>query len=245
MTDDAIPPAQRAQLAIDGELDAARLIAYERDLALKPELAAEHARLLALSEAIRAHAPREAAPESLRARIEAMAAPARPARRAPWSIAAGLAFAVALGAGLLALRASSGRDATLDALVAGYQRAALAGQPFDVASSDRHTVKPWLTARAPLGALVLDLADVGYPLAGGRIDLIDGRPAPTLVYRRREHFISVTELPLSQAGGDGATREGYHILRWRDGERAYVAISDIDSDELAGFVGYFRAKAAG
>ena len=148
---------------------------------------------------IRERAPREAAPERLRAQIEALAAPAAAVRRLPLAVAAGVAGVMALAAAF-AWRVQSGPDPTLAALVAGYQRAALAGQPFDVASSDRHTVKPWLTARAPLGALVLDLAEDGYPLAGGRIDIVDRRPVPTLVYRRREHFISVSELPLSQAG---------------------------------------------
>jgi anti-sigma factor RsiW len=229
-------------MALDGELDASALLAYQRDLRRDADLAGEHARLLALREAIRAHAPREAAPEGLRARIEALAAPARPVRRAPWALAAGLAGALALGGALVALRATSGSDARLDAIVAGYQRASLSGQPFDVASSDRHTVKPWLTARAPLGALVLDLADEGYPLAGGRIDVVDGRPAPTIVFRRREHFIAVTELPLAEAAEGPATREGYHIARWRDAERAYVAVSDIDSEALSDFVARFRAK---
>ncbi|MDE3177317.1 MAG: anti-sigma factor, partial [Pseudomonadota bacterium] len=134
-------------------------------------------------------------------------------------------------------------DPTLPTLVAAYQRAALSGQPVDVASSDRHTVKPWLAARAPFGALAPDLADDGFPLIGGRIDILDRRPIPTLVYRRREHLISVSELPLAQGGGGAATLAGYHIERWRDGERAYVAVSDIDAPELAAFAAAFAHKA--
>ena len=125
---------------------------------------------------------------------------ARPAAR--WralgpALAASLALVAALG-GYMAGRA--GDDPELADLVAGYQRAALAGQPIDVASSDRHTVKPWLATRAPIGARVVDLAAEGFPLLGGRIDVVEGRPVPTLVYRRREHLISVSELPLAQAG---------------------------------------------
>lgn len=199
---------------------------------------------MALRRAIRDHAPREAAPERLKARIEALAAPAPAVSRkatAMAAMAAGLAVAAAL-AGYQAGRGT--KDPDLAALVAGYQRAALSGQPIDVASSDRHTVKPWLTARAPLGALVLDLAEDGYPLIGGRIDVVDRRPVPTLVYRRREHLISVSELPLSQAAGGATALEGYHVERWRDGERAYIAISDIDASELAAFAELFRKRAS-
>ena len=77
-------------------------------------------------------------------------------------------------------------------------------------------------------------------MLGGRIDIVDRRPVPTLVYRRREHLISVSELALSEAESGETTLEGYHVERWRDRERAYVAISDIDSSELAAFVAIFR-----
>ncbi len=248
MSDDLLSPAQRAQLALDGEFDAANQLAFERDMARSPELAGEYARLLRLRTMLREHAPREAAPERLRARLEQMveAAPAPRRRSAPWAMAASVAAAIVLVAGAgIALRTSYGADPVVAALVAGYERAALSGQPIDVASSDRHTVKPWLASRAPLGSEAPDLADAGFPLMGGRIDIVDRRPVPTLVYRRREHLISVSELPLSEASDGSATLEGYHILRWQDHERGYVAISDIDATELAAFTAVFRRAAAG
>jgi len=231
-------------MALDGELDATNTLAFEEELAKSPELAAEYARLQALRRAIREHAPREAAPERLRRRIEALAAPVPVFKRAPWmATAAGLAVATAL-AGFWAGRATSGGESDVAALVAGYQRAALSDQPIDVASSDRHTVKPWLAAHAPLGALVPDLGADGYPLVGGRIDILDRRPVPTLVYSRGKHLISVSELPLSQSGGGATALDGYHVERWRDSERAYVAVSDIEAPELAAFVVSFRKRAS-
>ena len=236
MNDDA---TLRAQMALDGELDAANQLAFERDLNGSPALAVHYAELVALREAIRAQGAREAAPEALRARVAALAAPRWSAR--PAAMAATLALAAAL-AGYGAGRWRD--DPTLPTLVAFYQRAALSGQPVDIASSDRHNVKPWLAARAPFGALAPDLADDGFPLLGGRIDILDRRPIPTLVYRRREHLISVSELSLAQGGHGAATLEGYHVERWRDGERAYIAISDIDAAELADFVTAFAKKTA-
>ena len=233
----------RAQLALDGELDAQAQLAFERELAERPELAAIYARHARLREALREHTPREAAPVRLRARLEKLGASAPPRR--PWlgaALAAGLAGFAAL-AGFEAGRAGR-NDPALAALVSGHERAVLSGQPFDVASSDRHTVKPWLAARAPLGAFVPDLGVDGFALIGGRLEILDGRPVPTVVYRRREHLISVAELPLSQAGAGAAVVEGYHVARWRDDERAYVAISDLDAGELAIFAESF-AKAAG
>ncbi len=237
MNDDPLRP----HLALDGELDAAAQIAFERALAERPGDAAAYGRLTRLRDALRAHAPREAAPERLRARIERMGAPARLRVWRPVALAAAVAAVAAL-AGYQAGRAGRG-DPALAALVAGHERAALSGQPIDVASSDRHTVKPWLAARAPLGAFVPDLSADGFVLLGGRLEILDRRPVPAAVYRRREHLISVVELPLADAGGGEGDVDGYHVARWRDGERAYVAISDLDAAELNSFAETF-SKAA-
>ena len=98
-----------------------------------------------------------------------------------------------------------------------FARAAVAGQPFDVASSDRHTVKPWLAGRTTVSADIVDLAAQGFPLAGGRVSVVDRVPAPTLVYRHNEHVVAVTELPLDARGRArrrAATIDGYHVARW-------------------------------
>ena len=74
--------------ALDGELDAAGVIEVERLLAADPVLAEEYARLKALRETIRAKAPRERAPDSLRLRMMELAetrqTPRREAKTARW-----------------------------------------------------------------------------------------------------------------------------------------------------------------
>ena len=229
-----------------------------------PAFAAEYRRLAALRDAVRRHAPREAAPQALADRIaalaastpppETVAAPATlvPFRRRAWldtrALAMAASFAVlgfAVGAGLTSLRTPSASDAVAQRLVADFARAEIAGQPFDVASSDRHTVKPWLAAHATISAEIADLAQEGFTLEGGRIAVVDRVPAPTLVYRKREHLIAVTELPATMARSRGAgaieTVDGFHVARWSDANLSYVAVSDIDENELAAFAEAFRA----
>ena len=125
-----------------------------------------------------------------------------------------------------------------------FASAAIAGQPFDVASSDRHTVKPWLAGRTTVSASIVDLASQGFPLAGGRVAVVDRIPAPTLVYRHGEHLVALTELPLdargARAGGGIETIDGYHVARWSDANLSYVAVSDMDEKTLADFVATFR-----
>ena len=239
----------RINAAIDEELDAANTLRFERDLADDPALRALQTRLDATREAVRRAAPKESAPAALRARVLRLAE-VREAPPSSWfrfpnisrALAASLAAIAMIGAVAWTLRIEGTReDPELQALVSGYMRGQVSGQPFDVASSDRHTVKPWLASRVTLGAAVVDLAEAGYPLAGGRIDIVDRNPVPSLVYRRREHFISVSELPVSPGGvAWRGSIDGFHVERWTDSERAYIAVSDIDALELSAFVEAFR-----
>jgi len=238
----------RLNAALDDELDAAHRIELERELASDPQLRASLRRLSAVSEAARRQARREPAPPALRAAVAALGRPKAAARRAYSPLAAALAAGVIIGAAAqMLLVASRAPDPVATALAADFARAELSDRPYDIASSDRHVVKPWLATRAPLGVEAVDLADKGYPLAGGRIAVVGATPVPTLVYQRREHWIAVAELPLSLAGAAANSREqtleGFRLVRWADRERGYVAVSDIDADELAAFVVAFRAAA--
>ena len=243
------------QAALDGELDAGGMLAFERACAADPQLAADFSRAKAVDAALRRAAPVLSAPPELRARMAALAAPPKRSwlefaprfSAAPWrAMAASLLVGVIAGAGALSLRLPA--PSPDRALVSAYVRTQIGGQSVDVVSSDRHVVKPWLAGRAPLAVAALDLASSGFPLAGGRVEVIDGKVVPTLVYRRREHRIDVTELPLS--GREDAnvrleSLDGYHLARWSDADRAYVAVTDLPSAELTDFVTLFRAGAKG
>ena len=260
----------RLNAALDGELDAMASLKFEREMRDDPALAAEYRRLTALREAVRRHVPREAAPQALAERIAALtaSAPAAPSpqaiatptatvvpfRRRTWldsrALAMAASFAVlgfAVGAGLTSLRTPTGSGDVAQNLVSDFARAAIAGQPFDVASSDRHTVKPWLADRTTVSASIVDLAP-RFPLLGGRVAVIDRIPTPTLVYRHNEHLVAVTELPLSAKGTRGTggieTIDGYHVARWSDANLAYVAVSDMDETALGEFVAAFRRGGA-
>jgi anti-sigma factor RsiW len=251
--------ALRLHAALDGELDAMASLALEREMDEDPALAAEYRRLAALREAVRHHASRDEAPSALVDRIAELAADAPlpapvvaavvPIRRRAWLDQRALAMAASLGvlgfvagAGLMSLRTGADQHVA-SGLVADFSRAAIAGQPFDVASSDRHTVKPWLAAHATVSADIADLTHQGFTLEGGRIAVVDRVPAPTLVYRHNEHLVAVTELPLNaRAAASEAieTIDGFHVARWSGANLAYVAVSDMDEKTLAEFVAAFE-----
>jgi len=255
----------RVNAAVDGELDAMGALEFERKLRDDPSLAAEYRRLAELRDAVRRHAPREAAPRALASRIAALTAPPAPALQAAtaptatvvpfrpraWldsrAMAMAASFAVlglAVGAGLTSLRTPVGSNDVAQHLVSDFARAEIAGQPFDVASSDRHTVKPWLANRTTVSGTIVDLAPEGFPLVGGRVTIVDRVPTPTLVYRHNEHVVAVTELPADTRGVGGTgkieTIDGYHVARWSDANLAHVAVSDMDEKALGEFVEAFR-----
>jgi anti-sigma factor RsiW len=257
----------RLNAALDGELDAMSSLEFERETRNDAAFAAEYRRLTMLREAVRRHALRESAPRALADRIAALtaSAPAAPSPQAAaaltstvvpfrprtWfdrrALAMAASFAVlgfAVGAGLTSLRAPAGSGDVAQRLVSDFARAEIAGQPFDVASSDRHTVKPWLADRTTISGTIVDLAPEGFPLLGGRVAIVDRVPTPTLVYRHNEHVVAVTELPLDAKGAHGTggveTIDGYHVARWSDANLAYVAVSDMDERALGEFVEAFR-----
>ena len=84
---------------------------------------------------------------------------------------------------------------------------------------------------------MVDLADRGFPLAGGRLDYLHGRVVAALVYRRRQHVINLYVWPAEPAheAPVQARLHGYSLNRWTQGGLEYWAVSDIDAGELQAF----------
>jgi anti-sigma factor RsiW len=231
---------------IDGELDPAHALEFERRLADNSALAKERTRIEALRNAMREQLPRETASAALRRRVAALARPQPFAinwRTGRLAMAASVAMAFAAGclATVVAI-GPPGREPTAELLVASHMRALMAPQAADVASSDRHTVKPWFNGKLPQSPRVVDLAAQGFALVGGRIDVIGLTPVPTLVYRARLHVISLTALAQSRrAGLAHHPIDGYNLVEWTDGQLAYWAVSDLAAPELEAFAKAFRA----
>ncbi|HEY2135130.1 MAG TPA: anti-sigma factor [Xanthobacteraceae bacterium] len=227
----------------DGELDPANALVFERRMAQDPRLAAERDRVDALKRAIGKLKPAALPPAALRARVENAVGLRGRALRPTWSaLAASVVVAVMVSSAATWSVLAPGRAGLVeDEVVGSHIRALMGAQPFDVASSDRHTVKPWFNGRIAQAPRVVDLAADGFPLAGGRIDVIAKTPVPSLVYRYQKHLISVTATQGLGSPPHERVADGYNVVGWVDGGVSYWAVSDMGLGELEKFVRLFRA----
>ncbi len=231
------------QAYADGELGWLRRFAVGRHVAGCPTCLAELESIQSLGMALRTGLVRHRAPPSLAARIgSALPREAPPVVvRAPvraWGFAgSGLVGAVA-GVALTLVLTRPPSDGLVADVVSDHVRSLMENHLVDVETSDRHTVKPWLSARLDLSPVVVDFADQGFPLVGGRLDYVEGHRAAAVVYRRDKHVINLFAF-VSSGPDDRAlrtdVRDGFNVVRWHMGGLEYVAVSDVEAGQLVAF----------
>lgn len=235
---------------VDGEVDVRRGHTIRDHLRTCAACAASHQELLALRAQIRAEVPYFKAPSALRERVlaklsgvaSARADRTSPAQRWRWMTGGALAGSVAtvvawiIGTAIVDWRTNE--DRAVEA-VTMHVRASLGNHRVEVASSDRHTVKPWLSARLDYSPPVRDLASEGFTLVGARIDYLDRQPVATLVYRRRDHIIDVFIRPPTATAQPAALRtvRGFNVVHAAGSAMDWLAVSDLNAAELSGFIG--------
>ena len=236
------------QAEFDGELDAAGAAALATHRAGCPICQAAAAEL-AQARALIATAPPELMPDDLRHRIMAdlaKAAPphdAIPAFRDLWRWAASFGLGAASAAAILLLVLSPREMSLAEMVVDGHIRAMQPGHLEDVASTDKHTVKPWFDGRIDFTPPVKDLAAEQFPLRGGRLDYFAGRPVAALVYQRNKHVINLF-IMRDEAGAaaapETAQARGYNVVHWQQNGMAFWAVSDVEAGQLRDFAEQFR-----
>ena len=233
----------------DGEIDTVQGREIERHLRDCPACAARHQAILALRARIQAEVPHFQAPPALRERLRALApsasdaarVAARPERRRwAWLTSGALAGCAAtilawfVGSAALDWRANE--DIAIEA-VTTHVRATLNDHLIEVASSDQHTVKPWLSARLDYSPPVRDFASEGFALVGGRVETLDKQHVATLVYRYRLHTIDVFVRPEpAHFPTPLRTVRGFNIAHATGSGMDWLAVSDVSADVLAAFV---------
>jgi anti-sigma factor RsiW len=220
---------------VDGELDLTRQLDVETHLpscVTCKDAAEDIANFCSL---VRMNAPFYKGPPELKAKIRAaLRKESKPRFRwfsqfsLPLSYAAA-ALVLSFGLAWTWRTFSAGNDQELIAqAIVNHARSLIAVHRVDVASSDQHTVKPWFTGKLDYSPPVVDLAQAGYTLIGGRIDMLDQRPVAAIVYQHGNHFINLFVWPVSDRKIDLNVRSerGYHFCGWNKAGLNYLCISE-------------------
>jgi anti-sigma factor RsiW len=244
---------------LDGELDLLHSLEMDRHLADCGLCSAAAQRIENVRSAVHDRVPRYTASsefvERLRGAVdeslEAAPQPTTTERRIPWQSLAAAAVVLAIMAiGWSLMNAHRGESAANRLALEVYSSHIRSLMPegehlMDVVSTDRHTVKPWFAGKIDFSPRVEDFKDQGFTLAGGRLDVLDGRPAAVLVFRHGGHIVNLFMQPV--ADFSGATDEriidtyhGYHLVAWHDDALHYWAVSDVGLDELEQFAALWR-----
>ncbi len=240
----------RLHAYFDGELDAMGAAEFERHLESCPDcetrLAAEEKLRSALAGAqLYARAPENLRKNLLISLPKAAVPPPlkdpKPSAAESWrwlAIAASVILALLLGTQYMEkLNRHLQQQAMAAVIVDAHLRSLQPGHLEDVISTDQHTVKPWFDGKIDFAPPVRDFANDGFPLVGGRLDVLEGRSAAALVYGRRKHIVNVfvTKTQPGDASDRSGELQGYHWVAWQQNGFTFTAVSDTayaDLDQL-------------
>lgn len=225
---------------IDDELDAANTARLDAHIAGCNVCREELERLRTAHQLIAGESVRYAATDALRSRVarslrsERAASPANGGRGSWWAPALGGAIAASL-AMMLLLPLQQQQRRLDNELIASHVRSLQVQHLTDVQTSNEHLIRPWFNGKIDFAPPVPELAAQGFPLAGGRLDYVDGRTVAAIVYKRRLHSINL----FVWAAADGAERrvqkDGYSLSEWSARGLRYSAVSDIPPADLDQF----------
>jgi len=230
----------------DGELEAAAILELEQHLQSCSACGIAWRNLQSLKKTLKQDALYFTAPEELRRRIKSAlpspekASPQKEAWSWDWltAIISGLAAAgLALVLTVTPNRPSS-EQRLAEQVVSSHVRSLMANHMLDVVSTDQHTVKPWFSGKLDFSPPVKNLAELGFPLIGGRLDYLDGRNVSALVFQRHKHVINLFIWPAKEQHANPTSitiLQGYNVIRWSAGEMAFWAASDLNEKELMEF----------
>jgi anti-sigma factor RsiW len=234
---------------VDDELDPRSTMEVESHVTRCADCGRERDELLALRDTARERLPRPELSPDFEDRLwskvrEAAASQRRAELRRPhrWVREASMMAAAACVAVIatVAVQRGGARDEIVDA----HLRSLQAQHLTDVVSSDQHTVKPWFQGKVDFSVPARDFSDQGFVLAGGRLDVLDGRPVAAIVYHRRQHVLNL--FVWAGSGSDAAPRSfserGYRVTSWRQGGLEYRLVADVPQSEVDQLVTLLRSS---
>jgi anti-sigma factor RsiW len=227
---------------VDGELPAAEARALDEHLRGCSSCAAQALRNVQQKRAIHAAGQRFNPDPAFRARIQKIVAAPKPTL---WSQRWLPAFAIATAGVLLIASAflltlqhnRRGDQQLISELVDQHVAILASANPVDVVSTDRHTVKPWFAGKIPFTFNLPELQGSPFILVGGRVSYLRQSPGAELIFRVRQHQISVfifQDQAPREAGINEPVRTAlsFQVRTWRHNGLQYFVIGDASPQDL-------------
>lgn len=225
---------------LDGELPPAEARALGEHLRGCSGCAAESLSRVQQKRAVQAAGNRFTPDPAFRARVEKSIGARRPARSKRFWFPA-LATAAALlivGVSWFTLNRSRSEEKQLLGELADLHVATLASpNPVDVVSTDRHTVKPWFEGKIPFTFNLPDLQNTPFTLVGGKVSYLNQAPGAELIFRVRQHEISVFVFQERALGnlpllGRSSSAMSFNVRSWSQNGLRFFVISDVGAADL-------------
>jgi anti-sigma factor RsiW len=230
---------------VDGELDAANTALVEAHVARCDGCRDELERLQAFRSLLGSEGVRYIAPETLRQRIAALPELSPKTGNRNWLpgwLAPGFAGALAATLAFVVFVPTSSQSVVDEEIVSSHVRSLQPGHLTDVQTTNQHIVKPWFNGKIDFSPPVPELADAGFPLAGGRLDSIDGKTVAAIVYHRRLHTVNLFVWPAKDSSERSFVKDGFSVKEWSRNGLRFAAVSDIPTAELQQFHKLFEQR---
>ena len=107
--------------------------------------------------------------------------------------------------------------------------------PVDVVSTDRHTVKPWFEGKIPFTFNLPELQGTAFTLVGGRVAYLNRTPGAELLFRIRQHQISLfifQEQALERMPAIQQSAFSFNVVSWAQKGLRYCLVGDVDIQEM-------------
>ncbi len=227
---------------LDNELDTAMAASVAEHLSNCADCKRLHDEAKLLIASVKTRATYYTAPDALTRSVFANLQPSTPSASSVWEVLrkwlapafSAIALAMAL---VLYVATPSSEQPWMEEAVSSHVRSLMAEHLNDVASSDRHTVKPWFTGKLDFSPPVFDYSAQGYPLLGGRLDYLQHQTTAALSYGHAKHIINVFILPTTETDKprQHLSIRGYNIVSWQQNHMRFIVVSDLEKTELEAF----------
>lgn len=153
------------------------------------------------------------------------------------AIPAALLLILSVTVNLYVDRAKARRERVYSELTDLHVATLASATPVDVLSTDRHTVKPWFQGKTPFSFNLPELQGTDFTLVGGRVTYLAQSPGAHLIYRLRQHEISVF---IFQDRGDGTSALAsapvsmlsFTVESWTKKGLCYFVVGDVGAQEI-------------